>query len=410
MRSTFKVSFFLKRNAKKTNGKAPIITRVTLDGKIAQFSCKLEINPTVWSVPLGRATGRNAESISINAILEEIRASIHKQYHHLQVRESIITAEKLKNAFLGHDEDHETLIQHFSRHNEDFKKLVGLCKSNSTYHKYELAQRRVEEFMRFRYNISDIAFQDLSLMFIKDYEIYLRTNCNLSNNVAAKMIQYLKKIVTTARNSGLIQRDPFASHKIIINRVDRGYLDKQELEMIMKKQIALKRLEQVRDIFIFCCYTGLSYIDVKALTKVNIRIAFDENLWIMTKRHKTDNPVHVRLLDIPKMIIEKYQDNMNDNKVLPVMSNQKMNSYLKELADICGIQKNLTFHMARHTFATTIGLANGVPIESISKMLGHTNIKTTQIYARITDNKLSSDMEMLAGKLNNQKKIVYNKI
>ena len=405
MRSTFKVSFFLKRNAKKTNGKAPIIVRITLDGKIAQFSCKLEISPIIWSVPLGKATGRNAESVSINATLEEIKASIHKHYHHLQVRESIISAEQLKNAFLGHDEDHETLLQLFSRHNEDFQKLVGVCKSNSTYHKYELAQRRIEEFMRLRYNISDIAFHDLSLMFINDYELYLRTHCKLSNNVAAKMIQYLKKIVTTARNSGLIQKDPFASHNIKINRVDRGYLDKQELEKIHKKEISFKRLEQVRDIFIFCCYTGLSYIDVRALTKANIRIAFDENLWIMTKRHKTDNPVHVRLLDIPKMIIEKYVDKMPDDRVLPVMSNQKMNSYLKELADICGIEKNITFHMARHTFATTIGLANGVPIESISKMLGHTNIKTTQIYARITDNKLSSDMEQLAGRLNNQEKI-----
>lgn len=270
--------------------------------------------------------------------------------------------------------------------------------------RYLLGRKRLADFIYYKYKVSDIAIKDITTTFIRDFEVYLRSDFKLTTNVTAKTLQYLKKIIIIAFNDGVISSNPCANFKIKKERVERGYLDQSELDAIMQKYIPIKRIDNVRDIFIFCCYTGLSYIDVHALKSDNIRTAFDGNLWIMTKRHKTEVPVNVRLLDVPKKIIAKYSGKLLNGKLLPVSSNQKMNAYLKELADICGITKNITTHLARHTFATTITLSNGVPIETVSKMLGHTNIRTTQIYAKITDLKISTDMEKLAGKLNNRKK------
>ena len=208
-------------------------------------------------------------------------------------------------------------------------------------------------------------------------------------------MQFFKRIILIARNNGILIGDPFANYKIRLEKVDRGYLSEDEIKIILKKKMVSERLEQVRDVFIFSCFSGLAYVDVANLKEDNIRKSFDGNLWIITKRQKTNTDVNVPLLDIPKMILEKYKGKLPNGKVLPIISNQKLNAYLKEIADVCGIKKNLTFHLARHTFATTTTLAKGVPIETVSKMLGHTNIETTQIYARITNNKISNDMQGL---------------
>lgn len=208
-------------------------------------------------------------------------------------------------------------------------------------------------------------------------------------------MQFFKRIILIARNNGILIGDPFANYKIRLEKVDRGYLSEDEIKIILKKKMVSERLEQVRDVFIFSCFSGLTYIDVANLKEDNIRKSFDGNLWIITKRQKTNTDVNVPLLDIPKMILEKYKGKLPGGKILPIISNQKLNAYLKEIADVCGIKKNLTFHLARHTFATTTTLAKGVPIETVSKMLGHTNIETTQIYARITNNKISNDMQGL---------------
>ena len=204
-----------------------------------------------------------------------------------------------------------------------------------------------------------------------------------------------KRIILIARNNGILTGNPFANYKIRLEKVDRGYLTEDEIKIILKKKMVSERLEQVRDVFIFSCFSGLAYVDVANLKEDNIRKSFDGNLWIITKRQKTNTDVNVPLLDIPKMILEKYKGKLPNGKVLPIISNQKLNAYLKEIADVCEIKKNLTFHLARHTFATTTTLAKGVPIETVSKMLGHTNIETTQIYARITNNKISNDMQGL---------------
>lgn len=407
MKSTFKVLFYLKKGSEKRNGEVTIMARITIDGKICQFSTKQSIHPDNWNVKAGKATGKSGGQI--NKLLDDIKASLHQIYHEQQRRDNYVTAEKVKNEFLGHTEHHETLLNLFEKHNSDVKQLIGISKSASTYQKYEVTRKHLVNFIQYKYNLSDIALKEINLMFITDFEVYLKTIGKCNSNTTAKFMQFFKRIVLIARNNGLIIGDPFANYKIRLQRVDRGYLTEDEIKKILKLKLVSDRLEHVRDLFIFSCFTGLAYIDVAGLIKENIRKSFDGNLWIMTKRVKTGIDVNVPLLDIPKMILDKYKDKLPNGKILPVISNQKLNSYLKEIADLCGIKKNLTFHLARHTFATTTTLGKGVPIETVSKMLGHTNIETTQIYARITNNKISDDMKGLSEQFTGIEKI-YKKV
>jgi len=399
MKSTFKVLFYVKRNAIRKDGKMPIVARITVDGHVAQFNTKLEIQPDNWSVKMGKAIGQSSDSKKLNALLNEINASVHKNYHELRHRDNYVTAEKVKNEFLGISDNFETLLDIFQKHNEDTLKLVGISKSAATYQKYEVTRKHLQKFLLLKYKLADISLKEIKHMFLCDFEIYLMTTAGCNANTTAKFMQFFKRIILIARNNGLITIDPFANYKIRLAKVDRGYLPQEDIEKLLKKQFSTKRLELVRDIFVFSCFTGLAYIDVKNLTDKSVRTSFDGKLWIMTKRQKTNVQSNILLLDVPKMILEKYKGKSPDNKLLPILSNQKMNAYLKEIGDLCEIDKELTFHLARHTFATTVTLAKGVPIETVSKMLGHTNIKTTQIYARITDSKISNDMQELAGKL-----------
>lgn len=407
MKSTFKVLFYLKKGSEKRNGEVSIMTRVTVDGKVCQFSTKQSILPDNWNVKAGKATGKSAGQI--NKLLDDIKASLNQIYHEQQRRDNYVTAEKVKNEFLGHSENHATLLNLFGKHNNDVKQLIGISKSASTYQKYEVTRKHLENFIRYKYNLSDIALQEINLMFITDFEVYLKTICKCNSNTTAKFMQFFKRIVLIARNNGIIIGDPFANYKIRLQKVDRGYLTEDEIKKILELNLVSERLEHVRDLFIFSCFCGLAYIDVVGLRKEHIRKSFDGNLWIMTKRVKTGTDVNVPLLDIPKMILNKYKNQLPNGEILPIISNQKLNSYLKEIADLSGIRKNLTFHLARHTFATTTTLSKGVPIETVSKMLGHTNIETTQIYARITNSKISSDMkglsEQFSGIEKNYKKI-----
>ncbi|NEW84136.1 MAG: site-specific integrase [Mariniphaga sp.] len=398
MKSTFKTLFYLKRNAIRKDGRMPIIARITVDGKISQFSTKLEINPLNWNVDSGKALGRTQEIQQINTLLDEIKASVHKIYHEQKLRDSAVTSEKVKNEFLGMSQNQMDLLKLFQKHNDDVFRLIGKSKTKATYQKYEVTRKHVQSFLKTKYHLSDISLKEINHMFITDFEVYLMTTCKCGANTTAKFMQFFKRIILIAKNNGWITTDPFANYKIRLKRVDRGYLTQEEIGKIMKKSFPIKRLEQVRDIFIFSCFCGIAYIDVKKLRAENIRTSFDGNLWIMGKREKTDVSFNIPLLDIPQKILDKYKGTLPENMILPVPSNQKVNAYLKEIGDVCGIDKDLTFHLARHTFAT-LTLSKGVSIESVSKMLGHTNIKTTQIYARITDAKIGNDMAEFAGKL-----------
>ena len=398
MRSTFRVLFFLKRDKQKSNGEIPIFCRVTIDKEEARFGIKKDVNPKIWDVKAGRAVGRTSEVVEINSIVDKVKSALFNVYNELLLSEVNVTAEKVKNHFLGGATQDHTLLKQFLRHNEDVEKLIGISKSKATYQKYEVTRKHLTNFIKEKYNLSDISFKEINYQFITDFEVYLLTTCRCNSNTTAKFMQFFKRIILIAKNNGWIKSDPFANYKIRLKKVDRGYLTQEEVEKIMAKEFPTKRLEQVRDIFIFSCFCGLAYIDVKKLRKENIRTSFDGNLWIIGKREKTDVSFSIPFLEIPKTILAKYEGTLPDNRILPVPSNQKMNAYLKEIGALCGINKELTFHLARHTFAT-LTLSKGVSIESVSKMLGHTNIKTTQIYARITDAKISHDMNVFAGKM-----------
>lgn len=316
-------------------------------------------------------------------------------------REEVITAGKLKNAITGLDQNATTLLQVCDRFIEDYTDLLKTeqcCRE--TYLRYKLTRSRLAEFMQARYRLPDMAVKELHPRFATDFDRWLRMNYRLTNNSTMKLMRQLKTMLHVGYLNGWSKNDPLAGYKLHFEKVDRGYLTDEELDRLENKVFAMKRLEVIRDLFLFSCYTGLAYIDLKHLSADMLRRWPDGNLWIDTKRQKTDVPVHVRLLDIPIRLIEKYGGTTEGGLLFPVPSNQKVNSYLKEIASVCGIDKDLTFHMARHTFATTVTLANGVPIETVSKMLGHTNIQTTQIYARVIDTKINNDMEVLAGKLN----------
>jgi len=399
MRSTFSILFYLKRSGQKSNGNVPIMGRITVNGVAVQFAAKVEIKPDFWNVKAGKAIGRSVDVQNVNNVLDGIKSTLTKIYRDLQEKESNVSAERIKNIFFGIEVKNQTLLELFRQHNENISKLIGISKTAVSYQKHEITRKHLASFLKDEYHVSDITMKEINHKFITDFEIYLRSTCKCNANTTAKFIQRFKSIVQIARNNGWISTDPFANYKIKFQNVDRGYLSQNELEIIMKKDLKIKRLEHVRDIFIFSCFCGLAYTDVKNLRETNIRTSFDGNLWIMGKREKTGVNFNIPLLEVPKMILEKYKGTLPKGYLLPILSNQKMNSYLKEIADVCEIDKNLTFHLARHTFATTTTLANGVPIETVSKMLGHTKITTTQIYARVINTKISNDMAILANKL-----------
>jgi site-specific recombinase XerD len=408
-KSTFKILFYLRKNQVNKDGKASIMTRLSVNGEISQFSSKLDVEPELWDVKIGKVAGSSQKSRQINNLLDDIRTSLKNHYHEIETHEAYVTAEKVRNAFLGYSTKQRTLLELFKSHNEDAKKLVGISKTEGTLAKYDRGYRRLGEFMKAKYKITDIALKEIDHKFITDFETYLRTVSECNENTTAKFMQTFRMIIIIAKNNGWIYADPFINYKIRLKRVDRGYLTDQEIQKIMDKEFGSHRLEQVRDVFIFSCFTGLSYIDVKQLTAHNICTSFDGKQWIMTHRQKTDTPVNVPLLNIPLTILKKYEGKLSKGQLLPVLSNQKLNSYLKEIADLCGIHKNVTFHLSRHTFATTTTLSKGVPIETVSKMLGHTNIQTTQIYARITNEKISKDMQLLSSKLDDMEKAALKK-
>lgn len=399
MRNTFKVLFFVKRAALKKSGKAPIIARITIDQDKIQFYTKLEVAPDLWDVPRGKVTGRGPEALQINSLLDDIRMAIQKQYHSLLETDGYVTAERVRDAYLGKTEKTRTILEFFEQHNEQYLQKVKMDPTNKTYWRYELTRRRLEEFIKYKYSISDMPLKDINVLFVENFLLFNENVHGCNHNTAMKFVQRLRTVVNFAKNTGMLFVDPFGNFKVKFERTDRGYLTMEEIMAIYHHTFPSRRLEQVRDLFIFSCFTALSYIDVCELQPDDISTGFDGNLWIIRKRHKTKVTASIRLLDIPIAILKKYKGKLPNGKLLPVISNQRVNDYLKEIAAMCGINKRLTFHMARHSCATSVLLANDVPIETVSKILGHTNIRTTQIYARITDRKVSKDMEMLSQKL-----------
>ena len=401
MSSTFKILFYIRKNYLNRDKKAPIMIRVTIDGRMVQFNSKLDIEPQYWNPKRQMAVGSGQQIKTFNTLLENIKYSLQHHFHEIACEEAP-TPEKVRDSFLGVADKGNTLMQLFGRHLDNLKNIVGKGMAQTTYDKYDITYRRLKEFMKSRYNLPDIPLRDIKNIFVVDFENFLIQTYDYGKNTRAKFLQRFHSIILIAKRNNWMKSDPFDHFVIGSQKVDRGYLTQAEVDAIWNKQSSVARLEKARDAFIFAFFTGLAYVDVCHLKKANI-VTINGEKWIRTRRQKTDTLVEVPLLKIPESIIEKYRGYvLPDDALIPISSNQKVNAYLKEIADLCGIQKNLTYHLARHTFATTITLSKGVSMESVSKMLGHTKITTTQIYARILNSKVKEEMKLVETALENR--------
>jgi site-specific recombinase XerD len=401
MKTTFSLLFYLKRPKNYENGPIPIYLRITVNGKRSETTSGRECLPANWNSNTGRLRGTKEEVRSFNAYLDNLQTQVYEAHKILTESGGAITAELIKNKLLGKSDKTKMLIAVFKDHNKKIAALVGNEYAAGTLMRYETSLRHTQSFMEWKYQVADIDVKAVDHDFISNYEFYLRSEKKCANNSAVKYIKNFKKIIRICLASGWLDKDPFVNYKAKVKQVDRLFLNADQINQITEKTFDTDRLNQVRDIFLFCCFTGLAYADVQKLKQSEIIKGIDGEMWIVTKRLKTNTPTRVPLLPAALTILDKYIDDpvcIIKGKALPVSTNQKMNAYLKEIAGVCGINKELTFHTARHTFATTVTLSNGVPIESVSKMLGHTNIKTTQHYAKILDMKVSKDMAMLKEK------------
>ena len=401
MKSIFRVVFYLRSNYVNKEGKTSVMLRIYLNNeRLSLGSTGIAITASQWDKDKERIKGRTTDALSTNLQLDNIASGLQAIFRKIEMSDDL-SLERIKSEFLGKKDEIDTLMQLFEKHNTDISKQVGISVSKATLQKYNVCKRHFSDFLDKQYKRNDLKLTELTYLVIREFDLYLRTVVGQNSNTATKTMKTFKTITLLGQKMGVLLHDPFMNHRFHLEPVNRGFLTDEEILLIANKEIGIPRLELVRDIFIFSCFTGLAYIDVSNLTPDHI-VTLGDKQWIMTQRQKTSVETNILLLDIPKAIIDKYCDNpaypKRENKLFPILSNQKMNAYLKEIADLCGIKKNLTFHLARHTFAT-MSLSKGVPMESVSKMLGHTNIKTTQIYARITNKKIEHDMEELAGKL-----------
>ena len=397
-RSTFKVLFYLKRQNEK-NGKVPIMGRITINGTISQFSCKLSVSPKLWDTKANKAAGKSIAAQRINEKLENIKTNIGKQYQHICDRDSYITAEKVKNAWQGFGDEYRLLMQTFDEYLQDFRqKRVGKDRSIGTYKVMVRARNYVAAFIKSFYRRTDMSMLELTPDFIKEFAAYLTAERELKNATIWLNCMWLKGVVMRAHYNGLIPRNPFAQFHISPNVKEREYLTEDEIKRIMAHEFDNPTLALVRDLFIFACFTALSFVDMKELTTDEI-VEVNGEKWILSKRHKTNVPFQVKLLDIPLQIIERYKYLSEDRLVFGKINYWTMCKQLKKVMAECGIEKQISYHCARHTFGT-LALSKGMPIESVSRVLGHTNIVTTQIYAKITTQKLDNDLTMFGNKLN----------
>lgn len=404
MNKSFSLLFYVKSSKLSADGTAPIYLRITIDGQRIEISSKRQVIPSKWSTSAQKLTGSGDHSRSLNEYLKTLERQVYEIHRQMLERKLPVTAANLKNLLLGKEEKSpdRMLMPIFEHHNKEVKALVGKEFAEGTYKRYETALKHTRDFLLWKYNTTDIGISGIDHEFVMSYDFYLRSERNCNNNSTVKYLKNFKKVILICIANGWLDKDPFSKYKPKVKAVKRDFLNAEELIVMAAKEMPNGRTAQVRDIFLFSCYTGLAYADVKKLKRSEVVIGVDGKEWISTSRQKTDTASNIPLLPQAIRLMNRYKDHpqcADEDLLLPVLSNQKMNTYLKEIADACGIKKELTFHIARHTFATTVTLANGVSIESVSKMLGHTNIKTTQHYAKILDMKVGLDMANLTQKL-----------
>jgi site-specific recombinase XerD len=402
---SFSVLFWTNKAKADNNGLVPLYARVTVEGKRAEISLKKKLNLKKWDVRTGFMKGSGEDVRITNKYINEVSNELFEIYMKFNRNGKTASADDIKIKFTGQmevDAPGRSLLEVFDEHNREIESLVGKDYVKATVTKYKTIRSKVGDFIIKKYKKQDLLLDGLDFTFISNFEKYLKIHEGIEHNTTMSYIKRLKRILTIAVNNKWIAHNPFLAFKCTTRKVSRTHLSEQELSVLSLKEFKIKRLEEVRDCFLFSCYTGYAFVDAQKLTPAHVQKRNDGEFWIETSRTKTEIVANVPLLPQAIAIIEKYKDDNGciiSNRLLPIKSNQKMNAYLKEIADLCGIEKNLTTHIARHTFATTITLGNDVPIETVSKMLGHTKITTTQIYARVQENKISRDMSALKQKL-----------
>lgn len=404
----FSIKFWLNSQRAK-NELAPIYIQISLDGNRSNISTSYFVDPKNWNKKAMRLTTTDNQSKLINSELGKTFNDLEQIYTKALINEEPITAADIKDRFLGTDtapqEKEKTILDIFEYHNLKMEEQLKIGKiASKTYIRYVITKKKIEAFMKYQYKRTDMNLSEIRFKFASEFDHYLITMDRVSTNTAHKYIKNLKKVMNLAVAMEWLQVNPVNQFKCSYEAPERIVLTQEELDTLIQKDFGIERLNEVRDIFIFCCYTGFAYVDVYKFPYNAVSKGIDGNTWLSTSRQKTGTKENVPLLPIPLEIIEKYRDHpycLRYDKLLPVNSNQRYNGYLKEIAEICGIKKKITTHIARHTFATTVTLANGVPIETVSAMLGHKDIRTTQIYAKVLEQKVSQDMELLKNKLFN---------
>lgn len=398
-RTTFGLLFYIRRDKTNKRGEAPVFMRLTINGERADASIKRFIEPHAWNSAKGKANEKSRGGKDLNLYLDAISANILRIQRDLELDKKEVSAQIILNRYLGKEQsDRHTLMEVFRAHNEKCRALSGISLAPATVIRYETTLRLTEEFLQKNYKKEDCYLDEVTNQFIEDFDFFLKTVRRCCHNTTTKYLLNFKKIIRIALAKGWMKKDPFAQVHFHFEPVEREFLEKQELKAMLNKEITITRLAQVRDIFCFCCLTGLAFTDVQQLRPEHLVADIHGKIWIRKARQKTKNMCNIPLLDEAQKIIDRYRDHpycQTHGVLLPVCSNQKMNSYLKELADICGIRKNLSTHCARHTFAT-LTLASGATIDNVAKMLGHANVNMTRRYAKVLDSSIMRDMEAVA--------------
>ncbi len=385
MRSTFKVFFYLKRDKSKVQNVVPVMGRITVNGSIAQFSAKISVLPELWEVSGGKVKGRSVEADRINRHLDNIRGQINKHYQDICDRDGYVTADKVKNAYLGFGQKYRTLIESFRKFTENYKKRVGVDRVRKTWQRYVICIEHLQSFMEKEYRVKDMPLAELEQSFIEKFHAYLHYDRGMSPNGLSSYLKCLKYVVKIAFNNGWMPRNPFATYRFSPPQVEREYLTEEEIRRLQTTPLRHKRQDRTRDMFLFSCFTGICHADMKSLTYDQLAQDTNGDWWITGNRLKTGSKYMVKLLPIAISIIDKYRGLTGDERVFLMSTVKVMDKSLRFIAEACHIEKHITFHLARHTFATTISLMNGVPLLALSKMLGHKHITTTQIYAKVTE-------------------------
>jgi site-specific recombinase XerD len=401
-KSNFSLVVYISRTKAKKNGEVPVLMKININGERVVMQLQRSILPEEWDSKRAKVIGRSHEAREFNEYIDSVITRTRQKYSELITMHDTVTPQLLRDAVLGvNTAKAKMIIEIWEDHIEGLRKLIGKESTYATCQKYTTAKNHFTNFLKIKYKASDVPIKSIDHYMVTEFGLYLKTEKGCGFNTTNKFLQNLKRITYRCLRHGWILKDPFAGISLTMKEVDRPYLTEDELKSIMEYTSSFDRIIRVRDFFVFSCFTGLAYADVKKLRRCEIE-RNEAGYWIKTKRKKTGGRSNVPLLGVPIQIINKYVELdllEADDLVLPILSNQKMNAYLKELADFCGITKNLSYHIARHTFATTLTMMNGVPIESVSKMLGHKNITSTQHYARIVDKKVGEDMERLSSKI-----------